>query len=103
MPSDGPPPEDFDYGERCEDGQYQNYPTVDEGEFVQEPRETYIHEDCGTATTMTGDLPESVARDPTYYGKTFCAGCGKHVPVEEVEWKDGEDWVVDPSITDTDR
>lgn len=93
--SDDPPPEDFDYGEQRTDGQYERYPTTEDGEFEQEPRETYIHGACGTATTMTGDLPESVARDPTYYSKTFCAGCGKHVPVEEVEWEDGENWVVE--------
>jgi len=86
---------DFDYGEQKADGQYENYPTIDEGEFKQEPRKSYIHtEGCGTKTTMTGDLPASVARDPEYYTKTFCTGCGEHVPVEEVEWKDGEDWVV---------
>jgi len=51
--------------------------------------------DCGTTTTMQGDLPESVARDPAFYTKTFCAGCGRHVPVEEVHWTDGSDWVVD--------
>lgn len=92
----------FDYGEKREDGQYENYPTIDEGEFEQEPRATYVHVDgCGQSTTMTGDLPESVARDPTYYTKTFCTGCGEHVLVEEVEWEDGEDWVVDSDDPET--
>lgn len=86
--------DDFDYGEKRDDGQYENYPTIDEGEFEQPVRKTYIHEECGTATTMTGDLPESVARDPEYYTATFCAGCGDHVPVEEVYWEEDEsDWV----------
>jgi len=94
------PPGDFDYGEQQEDGQYENYPTIEEGEFQQEPRESYIHDEefggCGSRTRMTGDLPESVARDPTYYTKTFCSGCGEYVPVEEVRWvKDGEPWVVE--------
>lgn len=93
--TDDPPPEDFDYGERKEDGQFENYPTTDEGDFVQSVRDTYVHEECGTSTTMLGDLPESIARNPTYYGKTFCTTCGKHVPVEEVHWEeDGEDWVI---------
>lgn len=88
------PPGDFDYGERREDGQFENYPTVEEGEFEQEPRDTYVHVDgCGSRTKMKGDLPESVARDPHFYTKTFCHGCGEHVPVEEVEWTDGENWV----------
>lgn len=92
MPDDIP--EDFDYGEKKPDGQYENYPTVDKGEFEQEPRDTYIHEKCGTETTMTGSLPESVARSPESYTVTFCAGCGEHVPVSEVTWEDGEEWVV---------
>lgn len=92
---DDPPPADFDYGEKRSDGQYENYPTVDDGEFAQEPRDTYVHVDgCGQRTKMTGNLPESVARDPEFYGKTFCAGCGEHIPVSEVEWADGENWVV---------
>jgi hypothetical protein len=88
--------EPFDYGEKREDGQYENYPTIDEGEFEQPVRDAYIHEECGTVTKMTGDLPESIARDPEYYTATFCVGCGTHVPVEEVHWKDDEsDWVND--------
>lgn len=94
--SDDPPPDDFDYGDRLSDGQYENYPTIDSGDFAQKPRDTYVHVDgCGSTTKMTGDLRESVARDPTYYSNTFCSGCGSHVPVSEVEWEDGEDWVVD--------
>jgi len=94
--TDGPPPEDFDYGEQREDGQYENYPTKDDGEFEQPVHDSYVHEDCGTTTTMRGDLPESVARDPEFYTKTYCAGCQTHVPVEEVYWKDdGSDWVND--------
>lgn len=86
-------PDDFDYGEKKEDGQYENYPTIDEGEFEQEPRSTYIHVDgCGKATTMSKSLVKSVARNPDYYSHTFCSGCTEHVPVEEVQWKDGESW-----------
>lgn len=85
---------DFDYGEKKPDGQYENYPTIDEGEFVQPVRSAYVHDKCGTTTRMTGKLPESVARDPQYYTATFCVGCGEHVPIEEVHWKiDGEPWV----------
>lgn len=88
-------PDDFDYGEQREDGQYENYPTIGAGDVQQAPRDTYVHVDgCGQTTSMTGDLPVSVARDPEYYSKTYCAGCQEHVPVEEVEWDDGEDWVV---------
>jgi len=83
-----PPPEDFDYGEKRSDGQYENYPTIDNGDFEQPVRDEYVHEGCSSTTKMTGDLPESVARNPHYYTKTFCVGCGKHVPVSEVYWKE---------------
>lgn len=93
--SDEQPDDDFDYGEKKDDGQYENYPTVDEGEFQQEVRRTYIHEECGGATTMRKDIAESVARAPRSYSKTFCKRCGEHVPVDEVHWKeDGESWVM---------
>lgn len=93
---DGPPPDDFDYGERLEDGQYENHPTTDEGEFVQPVRKNYVHEECDGTTEMNRDLAESVARDPTQYSKTFCANCGDYVPIDDVHWKaDGKPWVMD--------
>ncbi len=41
---------------------------------------------CGALTTMGRALAETYARDPKYYGATFCCNCGKHFPVGE----DGE-------------
>lgn len=93
---ESPPPEDFDYGEQREDGQYENYPTIDEGEFRQKVRSVYIHEECGGTTTMKKELAESVARNPDYYSKTFCVTCEEYVPVEEVHWKENEkSWVIE--------
>lgn len=94
--TDDPPPEDFDYGERKDDGQFENHPTTDEGPFVQLVRRRYVHDECGAVTKMNRKVAESVARDPNQYGKTFCANCGKYVPVEDVHWKtDGESWEID--------
>lgn len=93
--SDNRPPGDFDYGDKKDDGQYENYPTIDEGEFEQPVRNDYEHEKCGTTTHMSPKLAKSVARDPEYYTKTFCVGCNDHVPVSEVHWVKGEkDWVM---------
>lgn len=86
--SDDPPPEDFNYGERKDDGQYANHPTTDEGEFVQPVRESYVHDECGRTTTMGTKLAESFARDPTQYSKTFCAGCKGYYRLDEFVWKD---------------
>lgn len=41
---------------------------------------------CGTVTTMGLALAETYARQPSFYGGTFCCACGKHLPVG----KDGE-------------
>lgn len=46
---------------------------------------------CGTVTTMGQALSETYARDPEFYGATFCAGCNVHLPVSEFQWTaDGE-------------
>jgi hypothetical protein len=41
---------------------------------------------CGVLTTMGIALAETYARDPSYYGATFCCGCHKHLPVNEFVW-----------------
>lgn len=90
------PPGDFDYGDKKEDGQYENHPTIDEGDFVQEVRKKYVHEECGSSTTMSSDIARSVARDPDYYSKTFCKSCGDYFDVDEFHWaKDGKPWKID--------
>ena len=42
---------------------------------------------CNTTTTMGTALAETYARDPKFYGATFCVHCGAHFPVEEFVWK----------------
>lgn len=41
---------------------------------------------CGTVTTMGRALSETYARDPKFYGATFCVACNKHLPVAEFVW-----------------
>src|ERR1043165_3911417 len=41
---------------------------------------------CGTVTTMGRALSETYARDPSFYGATFCCGCNRHLPVQEFIW-----------------
>ena len=41
---------------------------------------------CGSVTTMGRALSETYARDPTFYGATFCVHCNKHLPVAEFAW-----------------
>lgn len=40
-----------------------------------------INKGCGTVTTMGQALAETYAREPGFYGATFCCGCGTHLPV----------------------
>ena len=54
--------------------------------FVRPVRRSYIHAKCGTETTMGLALCETYARNPKFYGATFCAGCRNHVPVGEFTW-----------------
>jgi hypothetical protein len=45
---------------------------------------------CGAITHMGLALAETYAREPGYYGLTFCVGCSKHRPVGahgEFVWK----------------
>lgn len=61
--------------------------------FVRPVRRSYRHDTCGVVTTMGVALAETYARDPHFYGGTFCARCGSHFPVGaagEFTW-DGTD------------
>lgn len=46
---------------------------------------------CGAETRMGLPLCETYARDPKFYGATFCCGCGTHLPLAEFVWvEDGQ-------------
>lgn len=47
---------------------------------------------CGGETTMGQELAETYARDPHFYGATYCVHCRMHRPVGpdgEFVWEDG--------------
>jgi hypothetical protein len=46
-------------------------------------RNAYRHAVCGKITTMSREIAETYARDPTFYSGTFCATCRGHFPVGE--------------------
>lgn len=59
--------------------------------FVRPYRDSYRHETCGTVTTMGVALSQTYARDPKFYGATYCVHCQMHLPVSEFTWtRDGE-------------
>lgn len=60
--------------------------------FVRPVRKTYVHQACGVATTMSQAIAETYARQPSYYGATYCVACRQHRPVGaggEFVWDDG--------------
>jgi len=67
------------------DGMQESYLVLSNEErakgFVRPVRRSYIHETCGAVTTMGHELAETYARDPKFYGGTFCVACRDHFPV----------------------
>lgn len=57
--------------------------------FVRPLRRTYVHTTCGVATTMGSAIAETYARQPSFYGSTYCVKCRRHLPVSEFTWDDG--------------
>lgn len=75
-------------------GQHRAYWVLSEAErgkgFVRPVRRTYLHTSrCKTSTTMGTALAETYAREPGFYGATFCCACRDHFPVAEFTWEDG--------------
>lgn len=56
------------------------------GRFWTQEELDKIDKGCGAITTMGISLAETYARDPKFYGGTFCTGCGTHHPVKEFIW-----------------
>jgi hypothetical protein len=76
-----------DYRDDRGDGQQKDYVVLSDEErakgFVRPVRQSYTHLKCGTVTKMGLKIAETYARDPKFYGGTFCCGCGEHSPVGE--------------------
>lgn len=61
--------------------------------FVRPVRSKYVHGTCRTITAMGIELAETYARDPSFYGATYCCFCRKHRPVSEFTWVDDNEVV----------
>lgn len=79
-----------DHRELRPDGQQKAYVVLSEAErakgFVEPVRDSYVHTRCQGVTTMGRSIAETYAREPEFYGGTFCCHCRAHFPVGE----DGE-------------
>jgi len=82
------------------DGQRAAYLVLSEEErsrgLVRPVRVRYTHLACGAITSMGGAIAETYAKDPSFYGATFCIRCGKHFPLVKEDgtrafnWLDGQ-------------
>lgn len=77
--------------ERYKGTDYVAFEAYPESEYPKTGRfwtqEQLDHKGCGTVTTMGTALAETYARDPHFYGSTFCCGCGTHFRVTEFVWE----------------
>jgi hypothetical protein len=65
-------------------GQNKCYLVLPDGErkdLVRPLRLAYVHQTCGTVTTMGRAIAETYAANPSFYGATFCVNCRAHFPV----------------------
>lgn len=51
--------------------------------FIRPYREAYRHLVCGTETRMSRAIAETYARNPYFYGATYCVECAGHFAVGE--------------------
>jgi len=67
------------------DGMQEKYLVLSDEErakgFIRPVRRSYVHETCGTLTTMGQALAETYAANPGFYSGTYCVGCRNHFPV----------------------
>lgn len=79
------PHDDIDRSIEPATGMQREYYVLPEEErakgFVRPVRQSYIHEKCGSKTTMGLALAETYARNPQFYSGTFCCACRAHFPV----------------------
>lgn len=71
---------------------YEEYPDANSGAVGRFWTMQQLNSGCGTETTMGQAIAETYARDPKFYGGTFCCACGAHFPVGEhgeFVWEDG--------------
>lgn len=61
--------------------------------YVRPVRREYIHNRCNERTIMAKAIAETFARDPKFYGETYCAACRQHYRCNEFTWAGTEEVV----------
>ena len=63
------------------------------GRFWTQAQLDAVGKGCGVVTHMGQALSETYAREPRFYGATYCVGCQRHLPVQEFVWDGSKDRV----------
>jgi hypothetical protein len=66
--------------------EYQGEGSVTGRYWTQEQLDA-VGKGCGSVTTMGLSLAETYARNPHFYGATYCCFCRKHLAVAEFVWE----------------
>lgn len=95
----GPTDERLGYGvDSIQVPQNQVYLILSEEErskgFIRPIYTSYTHKVCNTSTSMGLELCETYARNPKFYGSTYCCHCQKHCLVSEFIWDNSNGLVV---------
>jgi len=79
----------------CDYFKFEEYPESEScivGKFWTKLKLDHGH-GCRSHTKMDIKLAETYAREPKFYGSTFCCICSQHFPVEEFVWEGTEELV----------
>ena len=66
---------------------YEEYADKDSSAAGRFWTQAQLNSGCHHTTTMNLALAETYARDPKFYGATFCSVCKNHYPVDEFVWQ----------------
>lgn len=80
----------------CDYVKFEPYPESESaltGTFWTQKRLDNVGKGCKSVTTMGRELAETYARDPHFYGATYCCVCQMHLPVAEFRWDGTEELV----------
>jgi hypothetical protein len=69
---------------------FEKYPDGDSlvGRYWTQAQLDAVGKGCRVITKMSQDIAETYARNPKFYGSTYCCGCCKHLPIDEFVWID---------------
>lgn len=75
---------------------YEKYPESESpkvGKYWKQSELDSIEAGCGQITMMARPIAETYARNPHFYGSTYCTTCQKHLPIDEFVWNGTEERV----------